>query len=109
MPTRSPRELRLLRTLTPHTRAHTLQLLSEVPLLVVTSALRTPTHNKRVGGARNSYHLRGRAVDLTGTAWDLGRAAGLAWALRVGPRCTGPEEVLLEKLGQTGQHLHIAW
>ena len=65
--------------------------------------------NKQVGGSPRSYHLRGRAVDLTGPTWDLGRAAGLAWALRVGQRCTGPEEVLLENLGRPGEHLHIAW
>ena len=30
----------------------------------VTSTYRSPAHNRRVGGARNSYHLRGRAIDL---------------------------------------------
>lgn len=65
--------------------------------------------NRRVGGVANSFHLRGRAVDFTGSAWDLGAAAGEAWALRVGRRCTGPEEVLLEDLGESNQHLHIAW
>lgn len=30
----------------------------------VTSTFRSPAHNRRVGGARNSYHLRNRAIDL---------------------------------------------
>ncbi len=99
-----------LRTCTPHTRHHAEQLLVEVDApMRVSSAKRTPLRNRQVGGARNSFHLRGRAVDFTGDQTTLVRAAGLAWALRVGPRCTGPEEVLLERLGQPGQHLHVAW
>lgn len=109
MPVRTRRERALLATLAPHARRHADQLLWEVPLLRVSSARRTPGRNRAVGGAPNSYHLRGRAVDFTGPLWDLGRAAGLAWALRVGEGCTGPEEVLLEDLGQPNQHLHVAW
>lgn len=30
----------------------------------VTSTWRTPEHNRRVGGARNSWHLQGRAIDI---------------------------------------------
>jgi hypothetical protein len=30
----------------------------------VTSTTRTPEHNKRVGGVRNSHHLKGRAIDI---------------------------------------------
>lgn len=30
----------------------------------VTSTYRTPQHNRRVGGVRNSYHLSGRAIDI---------------------------------------------
>ena len=30
----------------------------------VTSTYRTPAHNRRVGGVRNSFHLSGRAVDI---------------------------------------------
>lgn len=99
-----------LSTLGPHTRAHALQLIHEVDALVkVTSAKRSVAHNRKVGGAPNSFHLRGRAIDLVGDRDTLVRAAGLAWALRVGNRCTGPEEVILEDLGKPNQHLHVAW
>ena len=30
----------------------------------VTSTLRSPAHNRRVGGVPNSYHLRGQAIDI---------------------------------------------
>lgn len=32
--------------------------------LVVLSAYRTPSHNRAVGGARDSQHVQGRALDL---------------------------------------------
>ena len=31
---------------------------------VITSAWRSPAHNKAVGGVPNSYHLQGRAIDI---------------------------------------------
>jgi hypothetical protein len=37
---------------------------SSYPNAKVTSALRTPEHNREVGGASNSYHLSGHALDL---------------------------------------------
>ncbi len=102
-------ELRLLDGLTPHSRAHAWQLLREMPMLRITSGRRTPAHNKRVGGSPTSWHLRGRAIDVVADKHTLAHAAGLAWALRVGHGCTGPEEVLLERLDRPGMHLHVAW
>lgn len=99
-----------LTTLAPHARRHAEQLLWEVGApLTITSARRSARRNTAVGGSPTSFHLVGRAVDLAGTRTALVRAAGLAWALRVGHGCTGPEEVLLEDLGKPGQHLHVAW
>jgi hypothetical protein len=99
-----------LASLGPHTRRHAEQLIWEVGApLRVSSAKRTARRNRAVGGSPTSFHLRGRAVDLTGDRDTLVRAAGLAWALRVGKGCTGPEEVILEGLGTPNQHLHVAW
>ena len=32
--------------------------------VIVTSGYRTPEHNKKVGGAKYSYHMRGMAADI---------------------------------------------
>lgn len=32
--------------------------------ITITSGYRTPEHNKKVGGAKYSYHMRGMAVDI---------------------------------------------
>lgn len=109
MPALNARSTRLLNTLTPHAKAHARQLLSIYPLLQVSSARRSPAHNKRVGGSPTSWHMQGRAVDIVGPLFDLRLAADDAWRLRVGSGCTGPEEVLLEHSGLPGQHLHVAW
>lgn len=41
--------------------------------LVVSSYYRDPAYNAKVGGAENSYHLLGRAVDTPILATELGR------------------------------------
>ena len=33
--------------------------------VIITSGYRTPEHNKKVGGAEYSYHMRGMAADIT--------------------------------------------
>lgn len=33
--------------------------------MTITSGFRTPEHNKAIGGAKNSYHLKGMAADFT--------------------------------------------
>lgn len=40
---------------------------------VINSAYRSPTHNADVGGKRNSYHLQGRAFDISLEGWDRHR------------------------------------
>lgn len=106
---RSPRELRHLKSLEPHARGHALLLLGIHPGLVVTSGRRTPLGNRRVGGSPTSWHLQGRAIDLDGPLPLLQAAADTAWEQRLGHHCTGPEEVLIERRGLTGEHLHVAW
>lgn len=102
---RSTREA-LARTwgITPHTALHLEAFLRQFPGAVVTSGHRTRLRNRIVGGSPNSWHLKGRAVDVVLGADQLHNAVHFAWASRVTPRCTGPEEVLDE-----GDHLHIAW
>lgn len=93
----------------PHTRKHVIALLHEFPLLRISSGRRSHTKNRRVGGVPTSFHLRGRAADFTGPLLDIQRAAAWAWRHRLGPSCTGPEEVLIEDSGTSNQHLHVAW
>jgi len=44
---------------------------NKIGALTVTSGYRTVLHNKKVGGADNSYHLRGLAVDLQPKRMDM--------------------------------------
>lgn len=47
--------------------------------LVVLSCYRTPAHNKRVGGAKQSQHVQGRALDLLPPkGWTVGQFAAVA-------------------------------
>jgi len=48
-----------------------------VPIRVV-SGYRCPKHNAEVGGAKNSYHMRGMAADIEVGDWDVYRMALLA-------------------------------
>ena len=51
--------------------------LAGVPIRVV-SGYRCPKHNAEVGGARNSYHLQGKAADIVIEGLDVYRMALLA-------------------------------
>jgi len=51
--------------------------------MVITSSYRTPEHNRKVGGARSSMHLQGRAVDVRSTGGEH-RAAIIKAALNLG-------------------------
>ena len=66
----------------------------------VTSTYRTPEHNRRVGGVRNSYHLRGRAIDIA-------RRPGVSHAqIAAAFRTAGYQ--LIESLDE-GDHSHFAF
>lgn len=43
--------------------------------LTITSAYRSPEYNRRVGGARNSAHTRGNAIDITQTSFTQAQRA----------------------------------
>lgn len=92
-----------------HTARHLAFLLARHPGLVVTSGRRTAAENRRVGGVPDSFHLRGRAVDMVAPLPVLLDAAETAKEMRVSRTCTGPEEVLLEYPRTRRQHLHVAW
>ncbi len=49
--------------------------------ITINSGYRTPSYNKRVGGASNSYHLYGRAADIKGA--DLNDITSIANSLGV--------------------------
>lgn len=48
-------------------------------------------------------------MDLDGPLPLLQAAAETAWRQRISPDCSGPEEVLIERVGRPGEHLHVAW
>lgn len=66
----------------------------------VTSTYRSAAHNREVGGVPNSFHLRGRAIDIA-------RRAGVShWQIAAAYRAAGYN--LLESLDE-GDHSHFAF
>lgn len=66
----------------------------------VTSTVRSPEHNRKVGGTKNSWHLKGRAIDIA-------RKPGVSHAQVVeGYRRAGFQ--VLEQLDE-GDHSHLAF
>lgn len=66
----------------------------------VTSTYRSPQHNRRVGGVRNSFHLSGRAIDIA-------RRSGVSHsAIAAAYRNSGYH--LIESLDE-GDHSHFAF
>jgi hypothetical protein len=66
----------------------------------VTSTLRTPAHNRRVGGVPNSFHLRGRAIDIA-------RRPGVTHA-QIAAAFRNAGYRLIESLDE-GDHSHFAF
>ena len=66
----------------------------------VTSTYRSPEHNRRVGGVRNSFHISGRAIDIA-------RRPGVRHsAIEAAYRAAGYR--LIESLDE-GDHSHFAF
>lgn len=66
----------------------------------VTSTYRSAAHNRAVGGVPNSYHLRGKAIDIA-------RRPGVShWQIAAAYRAAGYN--LLESLDE-GDHSHFAF
>lgn len=51
--------------------------------VTINSAYRTPSHNKAVGGASNSYHVKGRAFDIVSERLSTTEVCNLANTLGV--------------------------
>jgi hypothetical protein len=66
----------------------------------VTSTYRSPAHNRRVGGVRNSFHLIGRAIDIA-------RRPGVTHA-QIAAAYRNAGYRLIESLDE-GDHSHIAF
>lgn len=65
-----------------------------VPGVSASSWYRNPSHNRSVGGAADSQHLLGLAVDLVGDRWALASAERMARAAGLTPV-------------YEGSHLHV--
>lgn len=79
-------------------RAATIQICKQFGVKVE-SAYRSPVHNLAVGGATNSDHLRGQAVDFIGSAKQ--QKALYDWAIGRFP--------YVEPMGLSGDHVHISF
>jgi hypothetical protein len=90
--------------LTVHAAIHVYLLLANDHRLVVTSGRRTVNHNRDVGGSPTSYHLVGRAIDISGPRSSILGAYRHAKAARCSHTCRGPVELIDE-----GDHCHSAW
>lgn len=66
----------------------------------VTSTRRSPDHNRRVGGVRNSFHLSGRAIDIA-------RRSGVSHSL-IAAAYRNAGYHLVESLDE-GDHSHFAF
>lgn len=66
----------------------------------VTSTYRSPEHNRRVGGVRNSFHTHGRAIDIA-------RRPGVSHA-RIAAAYRNAGYHLIESLDE-GDHSHFAF
>ena len=66
----------------------------------VTSTYRSPEHNRRVGGVRNSFHLSGRAIDIA-------RRPGVSHA-QIAAAFRNAGYYLIESLDE-GDHSHFAF
>jgi hypothetical protein len=66
----------------------------------VTSTYRTPAHNRRVGGVRNSWHTHGRAIDIA-------RRPGVTHA-QIAAAFRNAGYRLIESLDE-GDHSHFAF
>ena len=66
----------------------------------VTSTYRSPAHNRRVGGVRNSFHLSGRAIDIA-------RRPGVSHS-QIAAAYRNAGYYLVESLDE-GDHSHFAF
>jgi uncharacterized protein YcbK (DUF882 family) len=74
--------------------------------IVVNSAFRTPEYNRKIGGARNSQHVQGRALDLRPPAgWTTDRFYRLIRALADELFVHG--EDLIGGIGQYPNFVHV--
>jgi hypothetical protein len=60
-----------------------------IPSLTVTSGYRSPAYNKAVGGARNSTHLRGDAIDIALDGLSRNQQQALVGSILQQPAVTG--------------------